>query len=169
MTLIIINTSTGEKDIGTRVGDARGGARSPAVSPNGHTETKGWDYSGERLEGWYVSLIPPLPPLPSPAHLFCTPHIPKVLTSFAVMVERLARRHHKTTPPFCARSWCARTCTTLCACCAPCARQRTRRKWLRGVQLVLLFAVQQKRVDECMEVLSYSTYTLTSEVLEIIR
>ena len=53
MTLIIINTSTGEKDIGTRVGDARGGARSPAVSPNGHTETKGRDYSGERLEGKY--------------------------------------------------------------------------------------------------------------------
>ena len=35
--------------------------------------------------------------------------------------------------------------------------------------LVLLFAVQQKRVDECIEVLRYSTDTVTSEVLEIIR
>ena len=41
MTLIIINTSTGEKEIGTREGDARGGAGSPTASPNAHTETKG--------------------------------------------------------------------------------------------------------------------------------
>ena len=123
---------------------------------------------------WYVSLILPLPPLPpspplSLAHLFRIPHISSVLTSFAVMVERLAAvitGYSALLRAFVMRQDLHNSLRVLGA-------MRTRNVSVAsdyGVyNLVLLFAIQQKIVDECMEVLSYSTDTVTSGGLDIIR